>query len=174
MAKIEEKKQVVEELEKKLRESKAAVFANYRGINVADATGLRKSFREAGAEFRVVKNTLTLRAARQCGIEGLEQILEGPTAVAFGYHDPVTPAKLLINFSKTNRNIEIKGGIVEGRVVGFNEIKFLADLPSREVLLSQMLRGMVGPLAGLGSVLQGPLRKLVYALKAIQEQKAAG
>jgi len=173
MGKRDDKPQIVADLAKKLKSSKAAIFADYRGLNVADATQLRKSFREAGAEIRVVKNTLTRIAADQSGFEGLNEFLTGPTAVAFGFQDPVVPAKLLMDFTKTNRNLEIKGGLVEGRVVGAREIKALADLPSREVLVSQVLRGLQGPLAGLSAVLQGPIRKLVYGLKAIQDQKAA-
>ncbi len=173
MGKRDEKAQIVADLAEKLKTSKAAIFADYRGLNVADATALRKSFREAGAEIRVVKNTLTRIAADKAGFKGLDGFLTGPTAIAFGFQDPVVPAKLLMDFTKTNRNLEIKGGLVEGRVVGVGEIKALADLPSREVLISQVLRGLQGPLAGLSAVLQGPIRKLVYGLKAIQDQKAA-
>ncbi|MDH7579074.1 MAG: 50S ribosomal protein L10 [Bacillota bacterium] len=174
MLKIEEKKKVVAELEAKLKSSRAAIFTDYRGLNVAEANQLRRSFREAGSEIRVVKNTLIQLAVKQGGFEGVDQFLTGPTAVAFDFRDPVVPARLLIDFAKTNRKLEIKGGLIEGRVAGSKEIKYLADLPSRDVLISQVVRGIASPLAGLSSVLQGPLRKLVYALKAIQEQKAAG
>ncbi|MGB9792556.1 MAG: 50S ribosomal protein L10 [Thermacetogeniaceae bacterium] len=174
MGRREEKAQIVAELTEKLKTSRAAIFVDYRGMNVAEATELRRSFREAGAEVRVVKNTLTRIAAERAGLEGLDGFLTGPTMIAFGFHDPVIPAKLLIDFSKNKRPLEIKGGLVEGRVVGVNEVKALADLPSRDVLISQVLRGLQGPLYGLVGVLQGPIRKLVYCLKAIQDQKAAG
>lgn len=174
MLKLEEKKRVVAELEAKLKSSRVAIFTDYRGLNVAEANQLRKSFREAGSEFRVVKNTLIRLAAQQGGIDGIDRFLTGPTAVAFDFRDPVVPAKLLMDFTKTTRSLDIKGGLVEGRLVGFEEIKYLADLPGREVLISRVVGGFLSPLVGLSSVLQGPLRKLVYALKAVQEQKAAG
>lgn len=98
---------------------------------------------------------------------------QGPTAIAFGLEDPVAPAKVLMDFAKKNKNFEIKGGLIEGKVVGFAGVKTLADLPSREVLLSQVLAGFNAPLTNLCSVLQGPMRKLVYALRAVQEQKEA-
>lgn len=174
MGRREDKAQIVADLTEKLKTSKAAIFADYRGLNVAEATELRRSFREAGADVRVVKNTLTRIAADRAGFEGLERFLTGPTMIAFGFQDPVVPAKLLMDFNKNNRPLEIKGGLVEGRLVGVNEIKTLADLPSREVLISQVLRGLQSPLVGLAGVLQGPIRKLAYCLKAIQDQKAAG
>lgn len=173
MGKREEKAEIVAELAEKLQSSKAVIFADYRGLKVSDATALRRTFREAGAEIKVVKNTLTQIAAEKSGIEGLEKFLTGPTAVAFGFDDPVVPARLLTEFVKNNKNMEIKGGLVEGKVVGLQQIKYLADLPSREVLVSQVLRGLNGPLSGLVGVLQGPVRKLVYALKAVHDQKAS-
>jgi large subunit ribosomal protein L10 len=169
----EEKAQVVAELEEKLKSSKTVVFADYRGLNVADVTNLRRTLRDAGVEMRVVKNTLTSIAVVNVGYEGLNEFLSGPTAVAFGRDDPVAPAKLLIGFTKNNKNFVIKGGLVEGSIVGPQSIKSLADLPSREVLVSQVLRGLNRPISGLATVLQGPIRKLAYALKAVQDQKAA-
>ncbi|CEO90137.1 MAG TPA: 50S ribosomal protein L10 [Syntrophaceticus sp.] len=174
MASLDEKKKVVAELEEKLKTSKAAVFADYRGIKVAEATDLRSVCRDAGVEFKVVKNTLTQIAAENSGFPELNQFLEGPTAIAFDYEDPVAPAKTLMDFIKKNRKLEIKGGLIEGEIVGLSSIKELADLPSRDVLVSMVLRGLNGPLTGLSCVLQGPIRKLVYALKAVQDQKAAG
>ncbi len=173
MATIEKKKQLVADLASKLTSSKVAVFADYRGLNVADATALRVAFREAGAEILVAKNTLTRIAAERGGIQGLEVLLTGPTIIAFGYTDLATPPRLLNNFLKTKRSLEIKGGLLEGRVISTRDVRLLADLPSREVLVSQVMRGLQGPIAGLQTVLAGPIRKLAYALKAIEEQKAA-
>jgi large subunit ribosomal protein L10 len=172
MATIEKKKQLVSDLAVKLATSKLAIFADYRGLNVANATALRVSFREAGAEIRVAKNTLTKIAAEQRGITGLERLLTGPTIIAFGYQDPTVPAKLLQNFLKTNRSIEIKGGLLEGRLISAGDVKQLADLPGREALISQVLYGLQAPIAGLQSVLAGPIRKLAYALNAIRESSA--
>lgn len=175
MGRREEKAQIVAELTEKLKNSRAAIFVDYRGMNVAEATELRRSFREAGAEVKVVKNTLTRIAAERAGLDGLlDGFLTGPTMIAFGFQDPVVPAKLLLDFSKNKRALEIKGGLVEGRVVSVSEVKALADLPSRDELISQVLRGLQSPLYGLVGVLQGPIRNLVYCLKAIHDQKAAG
>lgn len=174
MASLDEKKKVVAELEERFKSSKAAIFADYRGLKVADATSLRSNCREAGVDFRVVKNTLTKIAAENSGLQELNELLTGPTAIAFGLEDPVAPAKTLVDFAKKNRLLEIKGGVVEGKFVELPEIKTLAELPGRDVLISQVMRGLNGTVAGFCTVLQGPIRKLVYALQAIQDQKAAG
>jgi large subunit ribosomal protein L10 len=143
------KKQLVADLHSKLTSSSVAVFADYRGLNVADATALRVSFRKAGAELLVTKNTLTKIAADKGGIRGLEQLLTGPTMIAFGYDDVTSPSRLLNSFLRTNRSIEIKGGLLGGRVISARDVRALADLPSREVLISQVMRGLQGPIAGL-------------------------
>lgn len=174
MASLEEKKKAVAELEEKFKTSKAAVFTDYRGIKVEEATDLRRSCRDAGVEFKVVKNTLTQRAAENSGAPDISRFLDGPTAIAFSCEDPVAPAKTLKGFMKKYRKLEIKGGLIEGDVVGSDSIQNLAELPSKDVLVSMVLRGLNGPLTGLCGVLQGPIRKLVYALNAVQEQKEAG
>lgn len=167
------KKQLVADLRSKLTSSSVTVFADYKGLSVADATALRVSFRDAGAELLVAKNTLTKIAADQGGIEGLEQLLTGPTILAFGYDDLTSPSRLLNSFLKTNRSIEIKGGLLGGRVINARDVRILADLPSREVLISMVMRGLQSPIAGLQTVLTGPIRQLATALQAIKEQKAA-
>lgn len=173
MAVTAEKQASVAELKEKLGAVKGAVLADYRGLNVADATKLRRTLREAGIEFRVVKNTMTRIAAREVGIEGLDSHLEGPTAIAFGFQDPVSPAKVLSEFAKDNKNLVIKAGILEGKVVDADGVKALADLPPREVLLAKMLGSMQAPISGLVNVLQGNIRNLVYALEAVRKQKEA-
>jgi len=159
---IQEKQQIVEEITTKLRESAATVLADYRGLNVAQATELRRKLREAGIEFKVLKNTLIRRATANAELTDLDSVLTGPTAVAFGKDDVVAPAKILSEFAKQNEALKIKGGVVEGRVVGVDEIKALADLPSREGLLSMLL-----------SVLQAPIRNFALAVKAVAEKKEA-
>lgn len=159
---IQEKQQIVEEITTKLRESAATVLADYRGLNVAQVTELRRKLREAGIEFKVLKNTLIRRATANAELTELDSVLTGPTAVAFGKDDVVAPAKILSEFAKQNEALKIKGGVVEGRVVGFDEIKALADLPSREGLLSMLL-----------SVLQAPVRNFALAVKAVAEKKEA-
>jgi large subunit ribosomal protein L10 len=159
---IQEKQQIVEEITTKLRESAATVLADYRGLNVAQVTELRRKLREAGIEFKVLKNTLIRRATANAELTDLDSVLTGPTAVAFGKDDVVAPAKILSEFAKQNEALKIKGGVVEGRVVGVDEIKALADLPSREGLLSMLL-----------SVLQAPIRNFALAVKAVAEKKEA-
>jgi len=159
---IQEKQQIVEEITTKLRESAATVLTDYRGLNVAQVTELRRKLREAGIEFKVLKNTLIRRATANAELTDLDSVLTGPTAVAFGKDDVVAPAKILSEFAKQNEALKIKGGVVEGRVVGVDEIKALADLPSREGLLSMLL-----------SVLQAPVRNFALAVKAVAEKKEA-
>lgn len=172
MPNIEEKAQVVAEIKEKLQSSSGVVLADYRGLTVSQVTQLRSQLREAGVEYRVLKNTMVRRAAHEVGIEGLDSFLEGPTAVAFSV-DPVAPAKVLADFAKTTKNFAIKAGVVEGKVVDQAGIIALASLPSREVLLAQVLRGMQAPLTGMANVLQGPIRKMGYALEEVRKLKAA-
>ncbi|RBW67744.1 50S ribosomal protein L10 [Bacillus taeanensis] len=157
---IEQKKQVVTEIAEKLRESKSTVLVDYRGLDVAEVTELRKQLREAGVEFKVYKNTMTRRATAETGFSDLDAQLTGPTAIAFSTDDVVAPAKILNNFAKDHEALEIKAGIIEGNVVGVDQIKELATLPSREGLLSMVL-----------SVLQAPIRNFALATKAVAEQK---
>lgn len=172
MPNIEEKAQVVAEIKEKFQGATGVVIADYRGLTVAQVTQLRSQLREAGVEYRVLKNTLVRRAAHEVGIEGLDPFLEGPTAVAFSA-DPVAPAKVLADFAKTAKTFAIKGGVVEGKVVDSNGVKALAELPSREVLLAQVVRGMQAPLVGMVNVLQGPIRKMGYALEEVRKLKEA-
>ncbi len=173
MANVEAKGQIVSEVRDKLSLAKGVVLTDYRGLTVTQVTKLRAQLREAGVEYKVIKNTLVRRAAKEIGITGLDSFLEGPTAVAFGINDPVAPAKILTEFAKANKNLEIKAGLVEGKVIGFDGVKALAELPPREVLLAQVLGAMQGPLVGMANVLQGPIRKLGYALEEVRKLKAA-
>lgn len=163
----------VEALRERLSRAPASVLADFRGLTVAEDTELRSRLRQAGVEYRVVKNTLLGLAARSAGIEGLEPHLEGPTAVAFSLSDAVAAAKELARFAKDHPNLEVKAGILEGRVISANEVKALADLPSREVLLGQLASLLVGPLAQLAGLFAAPLRGFVTAVDALQRQKAA-
>lgn len=157
---IQAKQEAVDVVTAKLRESATTVVADYRGLNVAQVTELRKQLREAGVEFQVLKNTLVRRATAAAELTELDEVLAGPTAIAFSATDAVAPAKILSDFAKKNEALEIKGGVVEGRVVGVDQIKALADLPSREGLLSMLL-----------SVLQAPVRNFALAVKAVAEKE---
>ncbi|WEK53821.1 MAG: 50S ribosomal protein L10 [Candidatus Cohnella colombiensis] len=158
---IQGKQQEVEVIATKLRESTTTVIADYRGLNVAQVTELRKQLREAGVEFQVLKNSLVSRAAANVELTELDSILTGPTAVAFG-KDIVAPAKIISDFAKKNDALKVKGGVVEGRYVDAAQIKALADLPSREGMLSMLL-----------SVLQAPVRNFALAVKAVAEKNEA-
>lgn len=166
-----EKVAAVEELAEKLKKSQGVILTDYRGLTVKEMTELRSQLRQAGVEFKVVKNTLTLLAARKAEIEGLEPVLEGPTAIAIGYDDPVVAAKTISEFAKKNDKLQVKAGVLTGKVIDVDGVKALADLPSREQLLAQVLRGMQGPISGLVNVLHGTLRNLVYVLEAVRKQK---
>lgn len=169
----EAKAAVVEEVKSKLSQSMAFVLADYRGLNVAEITQLRRQLREAGAELKVVKNTLTRIATRDLGLQGLDPYLEGPTAIVFTYGDPVAPAKVLTGFAKTKERFQLKAGILQGKVITPAEIKTLAELPSKEELVAKVMGGLKGPLYGLVNVLSGPIRNLVYVLEAVRREKEA-
>lgn len=155
----EEKEQVVEMIASKLQSSKSTIVTDYRGLNVAQATELRKQLRGSNVEFKVLKNTLARLATEKTGYTDLDNVLAGPTAIAFGEEDAVSAAKVLVEFAKKNEALTIKGGIIEGQVVSVDEIKAIASLPSREGLISMFL-----------SVLQAPVRNFALAVKAVAEK----
>ena len=167
------KQALVGEIAEKIGRAQSAIFIDYRGLTVAEVTELRNQFRAAGVEYRVLKNTLITRAVEQLGIEGAEAYLAGPTAVAFGYEDAVAPAKIITEFIKKTKKTQVKGGILTGKVVDAASVQALADLPSREVLIATVLGTMNAPVTGLACALAGIPKKLLYALNAIADQKAA-
>ncbi|MBP3966738.1 MULTISPECIES: 50S ribosomal protein L10 [Paenibacillus] len=159
---IQGKELAVADITTKLRESSCTVVADYRGLNVKQVTELRKQLREANIEFQVLKNSLVRRATAQAELSELDAVLAGPTAIAFSKEDAVAPAKILADFAKKNDALKLKGGVVEGQVFNAEEIKALADLPSKEGLLSMLL-----------SVLQAPMRNFALAVKAVAEKQEA-
>nr|WP_244985928.1 50S ribosomal protein L10 [Anaerosalibacter bizertensis] len=170
---LQGKKGIVEEIKEKVDKAQSVVLVDYRGLKVDELNELRSKCREAGVDYKVYKNTLMRFAFKESGFEGFNEFLAGPNAVAFGYDDPVQAAKIIHEFSKDHDNLEIKAGIVDGNIIDINEIKELANLPSREVLIAQTLGGLNGPISGFVNVLQGNLRNLVYALNAIKENQEA-
>ncbi|GKS14421.1 50S ribosomal protein L10 [Paenibacillus chitinolyticus] len=160
---LAEKEQIVSDLSEKLRASSCTIVTDYRGLNVAQVTELRKQLREAGVEFQVLKNSMVRRATANAELTELDAHLTGPTAIAFSKDDVVAAAKILNNFAKKNESLSIKAGVVEGKVVDVTQIKALADLPSREGLLSMLL-----------SVLQAPVRNFALAVKAVAEKQESG
>ena len=154
------KKEEVSKLAAKMKEAKLILLADYRGINVAEVTSLRNDLRNANAEYTVIKNNITKRALAECGLEGLDEQLEGPTAVIMTNEDYLEPTKAIYNFTKDHDFYKIKGGVVEGKVMSAEEIITLAKLPSREQLLSM-----------LAGALLGNISKLAVALDQVKLQK---
>lgn len=160
------KKEVVAELVEKIKKAQSVVFVDYQGIKVNEETALRKQMRESGAEYLVAKNRLFKIALRESGVEdNFDEVLEGTTGFAFGYADPVAPAKAVFDLAKAKAKakqdvFKIKGGYLTGKKVSVSEVEALAALPSREQLLSMLLNSMLGP-----------VRKLAYATVAIADKK---
>lgn len=169
---MNQKREIVSGLSSKMKAAKAMVFADYRGLTVEQDTELRAALRKAGVDYKVVKNTLTRFAANENGLEAIDSFLNGPTAMASSDSDPVAPAKILSEYAKKFDKLNLKVGVVEGKVIDENGIKALAELPSREVLIAKVLGSFNAPISGLVNVLNGNIRGLVVALNAIAEQKA--
>jgi large subunit ribosomal protein L10 len=163
----------VAELAEQFTSSAAAVLTEYRGLTVKDLKALRRSLGET-ATYAVTKNTLTTIAAREAGIEGLEDSLNGPTAIAFIRGDVATAAKGLRDFAKANPLLVIKGGVMDGRVLDADSVKKLADLESREVLLAKLAGAMNGNLAKAAGLFAAPLSAAARVLDALKTQKLAG
>lgn len=156
---IAKKAALVEEVTEKFKTAASVVIVDYRGLTVDEVTRLRKQLRDANVEMKVYKNSTLSRAAKAAGLEGLDEVFTGPTAVAFSNEDVVAPAKIINDFSEEAKALEIKGGIIEGEVSTVDEMVALAKLPNREGLLSMLL-----------SVLQAPVRNVAYAINAVAEK----
>ena len=166
-----EKVAKIAEVKELLTNSKCTILVDYCGLTVAQDTKLRRAMRQAGIKYSVVKNTFIRIAAQEAGIEGLESFLEKNTAIASSPEDPVAVAKILTDFAKENKVMTIKAGVLDGKVISAEDIKALASLPSREVLLAKMLGSMMSPISGLANVLQGTIRNFVYVLDAVRKEK---
>ncbi|MDL2237490.1 50S ribosomal protein L10 [Christensenellaceae bacterium OttesenSCG-928-K19] len=172
-AKLQQKQQVVSEVADKMKRAQSIILLDYRGLTVDEVTNLRNQFRAAEVEYKVIKNNVLLRAANELGIEGAEDYFKGPTAVAFGYNDPVAPAKILAKFVKDTKKTEIKGGVLDGKVIDAAGIDNLAKLPSKEELIAKMMGSMNAPITNFVGVLAAVPGSFVRALNAIREQKEA-
>ena len=166
------KTSVVEGVKEKMQAAQSMVLIDYRGLTVAELTDLRNRCRKEGVEYAVIKNTMIRKAAEELGIEGLEPMLHGPTAVAFGMTDAVAPAKILVNFIKDVKKTEIKCGVMEGKVLDVKGVEALAELPPKEVLIAKMMGSLNAPITNFVGVLSATLRSLVYAIEAVRKQKA--
>ena len=168
-----EKESVVAEVKTKIGESDAVIVTEYRGLSVTALANLRRELRKAGCEYRVYKNTLARFAAREAGIEGLDTLLVGPTALAFVKGDVAAVAKSLKEYARTNPLLVIRGGAVAGKAVSAKDVDVLAELPSREVMLSQFAGMLQAPLVKTAGLLQALPRNMAYGLRALVDQKSA-
>ena len=150
----------VAEIKEKLQKAQGVVLSQYKGLNVEDDTLLRKNLREAGVEYKVYKNTLVILAARELGIEGIVTHLQGPISIAFGYEEPTVAARVLNEFAKTHKKLELKAAIIQGQVFDGAQVNELASIPPRDVLIAKLL----------GSF-KAPISNLAYVLNSIKEQK---
>jgi large subunit ribosomal protein L10 len=164
-----EKVAVVEEVKGRFSGAGAALLTEYRGLNVSDMATLRRALRQAGGEYKIYKNTLVRFAVRDLGLE-VEDLLLGPTAIAFVEGDAVGVAKALRDFARTNPNLVVKGGLLGDKVLSADEARALADVPPREVLLARLAGGLAAPLQQFASLLQALPRNFAYGLKALVDQ----
>ena len=167
-----EKVAVVDEVRAKLEASEAAVLTEYRGLNVSATAELRRALREAGGEYKIYKNTLVRFAARDLGLE-IEDLLTGPTAIAFVDGDPVAVAKALRDFAKTNPALVIKGGLLGDKALDEAAVKALADVEPREVLLARLAGAIAAPMTQFAGLLEALPRNFAYGLKALIDQGGA-
>ena len=170
-----EKIKTVEELNGVFLKAKAAILANYQGIDAPELTQLRRHMRAQSVDFRVIKNTLARQAAKDTPFEMLDEQFKGPVSLVVSFEDPVAPAKALAEFAKSGatKSPTVLCGVVEGKMVSSEEVKALADLPSKEVLISTMLSVFNGPTTNFAGVFSSLLRKLVGTLDAVREKKAS-
>ena len=173
-ARKEQKAEQVDLLTEKLKKAKVAVLTDYRGLKVSQIQDLRGKLRGGEVEYRVIKNTLARRAAVEAGHADFQQSLKGPIAIAFGYDELGIPPKLLNEFARSTRlKLDIVGALVEGRVVSPEQVRQLADLPPREVLLAQLLGMLQSPIALLVGTMQAPVQQLVGLLEAYKNKLEA-
>ena len=164
----------VDQITEKLKKAKVAVLTDYRGLTVSQLEDLRAKLRGADVEYRIVKNTLARRAAVDSGNEAFQDLLKGPVAIAFGYDDLGTPGRLLAEWARTSRlKLDIVGALAEGRVLSTDQVRQLADLPSREILIAQLLGTLQSPVAQLVATIQAPVSNLVGLLEAYKNKLEA-
>jgi large subunit ribosomal protein L10 len=168
-----EKVASVEEIRDKMSRAKSVILTDYRGLTFEQISELRTKLRPLNVEYKVFKNTLTKIAAKELNLDALDPYLEGPTAMAFSYDDPVAPAKTLADFAKATKLLEMKGGVVEGSVVDGEKVKGLASIPPRDILLAMFMGGLRSPLYGLAGSLNQITAGLARVLNQVAQQKGA-
>lgn len=157
---LAQKQEAVKLLVERLNAAQAGVIADYRGLTVEQDTALRSKMREAGVEYTVLKNSIIRFAVDEVGMNGLDEVLHGPSALATSDGDVVAPAKVLVDFAKDNEALEIKAGFVDGKVIDVNEVKMYAAIPSKEVLISKMMGSLQAPVGNLARTLAAVADKL--------------
>ncbi len=165
------KSEVLEKVKTILDNNKNVVLTEYRGMNVQEMTEFRAALRKAGVQLKVLKNTLSKRLFKDVGMEEMNGQMEGPVAVGFLSDDVAASAKVLLDFAKKNEFLKIKAGYIDGKVVSMDQVKAIASLPSREVLLGMVLGTLQAPVKSLMTVMRGTTQNLVYALNALKEKK---
>ncbi|MBQ8764706.1 MAG: 50S ribosomal protein L10 [Clostridia bacterium] len=170
---LQEKEQIVASIAEQFKTAVSGVFVDYCGLTVEEDTQLRNKFREAGVEYKVIKNTLTVRAAKEVGFDALEPILNGPTSLAISMTDEVAPAKVIADFAKNHEQLEIKGGFLDGKVLELAEVKTLAATPNRETLLAKLLGSLNAPISNLARTLQALVDNGVEPADIVVEKEEA-
>ncbi|UCD90506.1 MAG: 50S ribosomal protein L10 [Desulfobacterales bacterium] len=171
--KLEKKKEIVRELKEKFARSKVVIVTDYKGLDVTTINDLRRKLGEVDVEYKVVKNSLLIRASEKTDSELIRDSFKGPSAIAVSYDDPVAPAKVLTKFAEENKNLEIKVGVLNGKVLDPNAIKALSRLPGREILLGQLLSTFSGVPTAFVRVLSALPAQLLNVLQAVKSQKEA-
>ena len=171
--KIDEKKKIVEDIRKRFLESNVVILTDYKGLDVEKINELRGKLKQSGVEYKVVKNAFLVRASEETDISLIKDSFKGPSAVALSCDDPVTPAKILTEFADEHELLEIKVGVMNGKILDLSAIKKLSALPSREVLLGSLLSVMSGVPSAFVRALNDMPRRLLNVLQAIKEQKEA-
>jgi len=171
--KLEQKKQIVEDLRGRFAKSRLVILTDFKGLDVQSVSELRRKLKEAGIEYKVVKNTLMARASQETPISVLKDHFKGPGAVAISYHDPVASAKILTKFADDSKKLEIRAAVLNGKLIDLSGVRALAALPPREVLLGQLLAVMLDVPTSVVRVLAGVPRGLVNLLAALKDQKEA-
>ena len=158
---IAAKQQLVDEVAEKIKKAKSVVLVNHCGLTVEQDTAMRAELRKADVEYKVIKNKILVRALEKAGITGMESVFEGPTAVAFSYEDAIAGAKILVDNGSKTKMLELKGGVIEGKASGVDEVKVLASIPPKPVLLSQLV-----------GLLSAPMRNLAVVISEIAKKSA--
>lgn len=162
----------IEEIKEVISKAKVAIVSDYRGLSVAEITDLRRRLQKEDGDYTVVKNTLAKIAIKDTKFEGLDEFLNGPSAIAFGFGDEVAPAKIILKYLKeAKKTNEVKGGVIDGKVITASDVKTISNLPSKQELLAKIMGSVNSPAQGIANTLNGVARALVCAMNEVKKQK---